>query len=216
MQVHQVLFHSSHTAVDAHVVVVEDDEQVVGGVRCVVQSLEGQSAAHGSVANDGNDMALRIVCSERGQRHAQRGRNGVAGVSAGKGIVGTFQRRGEGPYAVKFPVGGEGFAAACQNFMAVGLVAHIPHDAVGRCVEHIVQGHRQFHRPQTGREMSRIVRQFVNDVAAQLFAHGGEFSDRENAQVCGRIYLRKVFIFAFFLHVDKPNGARGPLTDLQK
>ena len=61
VEVEQVLFHAAHRAVDAHVVVVEDDEQVVGRRRGVVEALESQSAAHGTVADDGHHVAFANI-----------------------------------------------------------------------------------------------------------------------------------------------------------
>ena len=60
-QIQQVLLHATHAAVDRHVIVVEDDQQVVGRRRHVVQTLEGQSAAHGSVADDSHHMAVFLL-----------------------------------------------------------------------------------------------------------------------------------------------------------
>ena len=57
VELQEVFFHAAHSLVDRHVVVVEDDEQVVVGRRHVVQALEGQSATHRAVANDGHDFS---------------------------------------------------------------------------------------------------------------------------------------------------------------
>ena len=51
VQAYQVFFQAAHGAVDAHVVVVEDDEHVVGSGGDIVQSLKCQTAAHSPVAD---------------------------------------------------------------------------------------------------------------------------------------------------------------------
>ena len=56
-QPQEILLHAAHGAVDGHVVVVEDDEHVVGTRRHVVESLEGQPTTHGTVANDGHNLS---------------------------------------------------------------------------------------------------------------------------------------------------------------
>ena len=56
----QIFFHSSHSVVDGHVVVVEHDKQVIGCRRRIVESLECQAATHGSIADDGHHLR-RVV-----------------------------------------------------------------------------------------------------------------------------------------------------------
>ena len=128
-QVEQVLLHAAHRAVDRHVVVVEDDEQVVGTLRHVVQPLEGQSAAHGPVADDGHHLAPAAL-GIGGYSHAQRCRHRVGGMAAGKGVVLALQGRWEGPDAAQLAVGAELVSPPCEYLMAVGLMAHVPYDAV--------------------------------------------------------------------------------------
>ena len=59
VQVDEVFLHAAHRTVYRHVVVVEDDEQVVGRRRYVVESFESQSAAHRAVANHGYHLSSR-------------------------------------------------------------------------------------------------------------------------------------------------------------
>ena len=75
VQVVQVGVHASHGTVYAHVVVVQDNEHVVGRGASIVQSLEGQTSAHCSVAYDGNDMPVGTLLLGRyghtqGRRYA--------------------------------------------------------------------------------------------------------------------------------------------------
>ena len=44
--------------------------------------------------------------------------------------------------------------AAGQNFMTICLVAYIPHQAIIRCVENVVQRNGQFYRAEVRREMA--------------------------------------------------------------
>lgn len=55
------MFHAAYTAVYCHVVVVKDNQQIVGGGRGVVQALKGQSATHASVADDGYYMTVFLT-----------------------------------------------------------------------------------------------------------------------------------------------------------
>ena len=56
MELVEIMVHSSYTAVYAHIIVVQDDENVVRGRRSIVQSFESQTATHRTVADDGNDV----------------------------------------------------------------------------------------------------------------------------------------------------------------
>ena len=103
--------------------------------------------------------------------HAERGGDGVGGVSACEGIVFTFIGRGERADALVLAVGGELLFASGEYLVAVGLVADVPHQAVVGCVVDIMQCHGQFHNTQAGGEMSGIARDFVDDVLSQFTAH---------------------------------------------
>ena len=70
VEVEEVFLHSSYGAVDAHVVVVEHDEHVVGGTRHVVESLESQSAAHRPVADYCHDAAVAVASLLGGDSHS--------------------------------------------------------------------------------------------------------------------------------------------------
>jgi hypothetical protein len=52
----------------------------------VVERLEGHAGRHGAVTNDGNGVAV-FALDFGGQGHAQRGRDGGAGMRGAKGVV---------------------------------------------------------------------------------------------------------------------------------
>ena len=60
VEIEQILLHTTHSAVYAHVVVVQDNKQIVGRTGHVVQPLKSQSSAHCSVPDDGNNMAFAV------------------------------------------------------------------------------------------------------------------------------------------------------------
>ena len=51
------------------------------------------------------------------------------------------------------PQGLHALASAGQDFVRVGLMAHIPHHPVFRRIEHIVQGHSELHRTEVGAQV---------------------------------------------------------------
>ena len=189
IEVEQVFFHASHGAIDAHIVIVEHDEQIVRRRRDVIQPLEGQTAAHRSVADDGHHMAVFVAGFLGRNGHAERGRDGIGGVAAGKGIVLALAGRRERPHAVQFAVGVKGVAPAGENFVPVGLVAHIPHQAVVGRVENIVQRHGEFYHAERRGKMARVHRNFLDDVAPQLAADLRQLFHGEPTQVGGAVYV---------------------------
>ena len=58
MEIQKVLFHSTDTSVNSHVVVVQDDKKIVRNSRCIVQSLEGQTTTHRAVTNDCHNVSV--------------------------------------------------------------------------------------------------------------------------------------------------------------
>ena len=77
IEIQQVLLHATHRTVDRHIVVVEDDEQVVGRRRGVVQAFKSKTARHGAIANDGHDVAFLIPFKTCGYSHAQSGGDAI-------------------------------------------------------------------------------------------------------------------------------------------
>ena len=83
----QVFLESAYRAVYGHLVVVEHDEHVVVALRHVVEALEGQAATHSSVANDGYHTTAVLAQLLGCYGHAEGGRDGVGGVSAGEAVI---------------------------------------------------------------------------------------------------------------------------------
>ena len=62
-------------------------------------------------------------------------------------------------------------------------MAHIPHYAVVRRVEDVVQSHGELHHSERRGEVSGVDRQFVYDVLAQFPAQFGQLLHAEVSQV---------------------------------
>ena len=71
-----------------------------------------------------------------------------------EGVKGGFIPLREGRKAAVLPNARHGFPAARQDFVGIGLVAHIPDDAIFRRVEAVVQGEGQLHDPQARAEVA--------------------------------------------------------------
>ena len=70
-----------------------------------------------------------------------------------EGVVFAFAALWESTQATVLAVGMKPIAASGQNFVAVRLVADVPHQLVFRGVERIMQCHRQFYYAQAGSEV---------------------------------------------------------------
>ena len=66
-------------------------------------------------------------------------------------IVLAFFTEGERVQAIFLPYGVHLLSASGEDFMWIGLVAHIPHQAICRRIVDVVQGNCQFDYTQTGR-----------------------------------------------------------------
>ena len=90
MQALQILLHTAHTAVDAHIIIVEDNQQIIGRIRRIVKSLKGQTAAHRTIADHGHDMPILLSFFYGRHGHTERRRYGIARMTASKSIVRAF------------------------------------------------------------------------------------------------------------------------------
>ncbi|MDT4849924.1 hypothetical protein FQZ97_840620 [compost metagenome] len=83
--------------------------------------------------------------------------------------------------------GGHALAPARQVLVGVTLVAHVPHDAVARGVEHVVQRDRQLDGAEVGGEVAARAGHAVDDEGPQFIRKARQLRDAELAQRMGRI-----------------------------
>ena len=188
-QLQEILPHATHTTVNRHIVIVQHNQHVVRRACRVVDALERQSATHRTVTNHSHNLPV-LTLHLRRHSHTQRCRNGIAGMSATERVILALVRMRERLQTIQFAVRAELVTTPRQNLMSVCLVPHVPHNAVVRRVEHIMQRHRQLHHTQARSQMTRIHRQLLNDVTPQFIAHGRQFLHLQLAQVNRIINLR--------------------------
>ena len=92
IQVQQILLHAADGTVDRHIVVVENNQEVVGRRRSVVQSFESQSARHRAVADNRHDMSLGVALQTSRHGHTQGSGDAVRRMSACEGVVFALER----------------------------------------------------------------------------------------------------------------------------
>ena len=169
----EVALERTHVGVDAHVVVVEDHEEVLRlEIACLVQGLEGHARRHGAVADDG-DAGMVLMLEVPGLGHAERRGDAGAGVAGPEVVVGAFIALEEAGEPMVLAQGGEAVLAAREDLVGIGLVAHIPHDAVLQKVEVVEERHGEFDGPEVRAEMTAGLRhrgdQEGPDFQGQLF-----------------------------------------------
>ena len=94
-----------YIGVDGHIVVIEDNQQVVPLIVGIIDTLESQSAAYGGVAYNSHYVSTGLVAFERGcHRHSECSRNGIGCMSGRKSIIFALGGRGETAQAAEFSV----------------------------------------------------------------------------------------------------------------
>ena len=71
-----------------------------------------------------------------------------------KSIVVTFFPAGETRQPAQLTQAAHAFAPTRQNFVRIGLMAHVPDQAIFRGVKHIVQRHGELYRAQVGTQVA--------------------------------------------------------------
>ena len=181
-ELRQITVQRPHGRADAHIVVIQDDQQIAVGHAGVVQRLKRHAGGHGTVADDGNAAPV-FAAQTRRQRHAQGGRNRGAGMRRAKGVVGTFGALWEPAQSTQLAQTVHAVAPPGEDLVRVGLVAHVPHQAVMRGVEDVVQRHGELDRAQIGTEVAAGTGHAVEQKAAQLVGQLAQALARQLAQV---------------------------------
>ena len=103
-----------------------------------------------------------------------------------EGVVLAFSARRKGREPVGLLDGVQSLASTGDHLVRVGLVADVPHDAILRGVEDIVERDREFHGAEAGGEMPAAGRDGFDQEGAQFRRQLLERPRRELAQIRGR------------------------------
>ncbi len=174
--------------VDGDVVVVQDDEEVRLGGAGIVQAFPGEAAGQGAVADEGDRPFPGALDPGRLGKAERRG-NGRGRMPGPKSVVRTLVPLGEAADPVPGPVLPEGVAPSGQDFMGIGLVADVEDDLVLGRVVHGMQGDDEFHRPQAGSEMPRILRAARHHILPDLRTKLPELLRGQAPQIGRAVYL---------------------------
>ena len=138
-QLGQVRRQCAHVRGDRHLVVVKHHQQVAFQITRMVKRLEHHTSGHSAVADHRHDFAV-TPGPLGGNGHPQRGTERSAGMTDPEGIVIALATLGKTRDATFATQRVHVDTSPGQNFMGVGLVAHVPDQTVLRGVEDVVQG----------------------------------------------------------------------------
>ncbi len=208
-QLRQVAVKCANGWADRHVVVVEDDQEFAVFHPPVVEGFKSHASGHGPIANNGYRVAVFALLASR-QSHAQRCRNAGGGVPHAKRVVLAFVTTGKARQAIELSQRRHALAPSRQDLVRISLVAHIPHDAVFGCVEHIVQRNRELHRTQVGAEVPTGFGDVVQHALAHFVGHAVQIVARQLAQVLGRVNGLEQSRHGFFNVFSAPPSESDP------
>ena len=174
--------HAADRRGDRHVVVVEDDDQLLGGLDGVVHRLVGHARAHRAVADHGDDLVV-VAALVAGGREAQRRRDRGGRVRRAERVVFAFRTLGEARQAAALAQGADALAPAGEDLVRIGLVADVPDDDVARRVEHVVQRHGQLDHAQARAQVAAGGRHHVDGLGPQLVGELAQLRRGEFARV---------------------------------
>lgn len=110
-------------------------------------------------------------------------------MSSREGIVFALFDAWEAAQSMELSVGMETFATAREYLMGIGLVADIPHDAIFRGIEHIMESHGEFDDAETGAEVSGVLGALVDDELSEFRAELRQLLSRQLSEVGRDIYF---------------------------
>ena len=163
----EVAVQRAHRLRDRHLVVVEDDEEIGARDAGVVQRLERHAGAHRAVADHG-DHAARVAVALRRDRHAERRRDRRRRMRGAERVVFAFRTARKARRPARHPQPAHVRAAAGQDLVRVGLVTHVPHDAIARRVEHVVERDGELDGAEIRRQVTAGLRHRGQDERPQF------------------------------------------------
>ncbi len=172
---------------DAHLVVVQDDQQRVLGVAEVVERLHRQSRADRRIADaDGNPLPARRIgpsTNVASGRQADADADAGPGVAAVEDVVLALGASREAADAADLAQRVEPIPSVGQELVRVGLVAGVPHDAIPRGVHHPMQRERDLDGAQRAGKVSAGLLNGADHLFAQLRGQGLQLLRRQVAQL---------------------------------
>lgn len=153
----QVIRNRAHVFCDRPLVVIENNDEPLGGRGDIVQGFKTDAAGEGGIARNADDMLVGADLVARGG-HAQRGgerRSRMAGTVA---VVLALASEKEAVQPLVLTYRRKAVEPPGQNFVNIALVADIENELVLGRTENPVQCNRQFDYSEVGAQMATCLR----------------------------------------------------------
>jgi len=164
----EIFLQGAYVGVDAHAIVIQDDEQVGIGDTGVVHAFEGQAGGHGAISDDGYGLAIHLPLIFSGHSHAKGGADGGGGMAYPKCIILTFRASWKSTQPIVLSVGTEIIPAACEDLVAIGLVSYVPYELVVGGIEDVVKGYGEFDDAQAGCKVASMNAHGIDDILTEF------------------------------------------------
>src|SRR6185369_3125549 len=128
----------------------------------VIQRFEGHAGAERAIADDRHDATL-LLAARSGDRHAERRADRRARMANTERVVFALAARRKRREAVLQLDRAQLVAAPGQYLVRIGLMTDVPHDAVVRRIEDVMQGDRELDGAEAGREVAAHLRDRVDE-----------------------------------------------------
>ena len=152
----------------------------------MVQRLEGEPGGHAAVA-DHCDGARVPPEARIGDGHAKCSADGGARVAGTEGVVVALVAAQEPRQSAALADGRQSVAPAREDLVRIALVSDVPHDGVVRCLEHVVQCHRQFDGAEPGGEVAAARRDALDQMGAHFIGECRQLRRAQPADVGRRV-----------------------------
>ena len=185
-QLGEVVRQPSHVARNGHVVVIEDHQHIGVQVAGMVQCLKRHPCGHGAIADHCNALAARALHAG-GDGHPQGRTDGRAGMPHAKGVVFAFSPLREARQTILAANAVHTLATTSEDFVGIGLMPDIPHQAVVGSIEHIVQSNGEFKNSKAGTKVPAGLPYGPQQECAQLPCQLSQLVLCQLTQLCGSV-----------------------------
>jgi len=142
----------------------------------VVDRLQGHATGEGPVADHRHATEI-LAAGVAGQGHAQGSGNACGGVAGAEVVEAAFAALQITGHPVLLAEGMEAGVTAGDQFVGIGLVAHVPDHLVPVQVEGLVEGEGELHNPQARAEVAAAggdhLQMFLADLAGDRLEFRG-------------------------------------------
>ena len=151
-----------------HLVVVEDDQHIGSLMARMRQRFKSHASCDGAIANNGYDFPVDALLLCR-HRHPHCCGDAGRGVADTKCIEGTLRAFRKARQSSNLAHRAHFAAAPGENLVRIGLVSHVPDNAVMGRTEYVVQCHGQFNDSQAGAKVTASSRHRIEEILTKLF-----------------------------------------------